>query len=82
MDPILMRHNKDDIMMTAQFLYGFSSNNNYRDHLRKMIEYVEDVTNLMLQYKQVAEDSSTTLEKLVMQIKNLPQDHKRGNKND
>lgn len=56
-----MRYNKDDIMKTMRFLYTFNNGEEYRNNLKILINYIEDVTNLMIRYKEVAESSSNTL---------------------
>ena len=68
-ETILMRHDKEAIFQVMKDLYTFSSDSNYQSNLKKMVEYIEDLTNLMLRYKQVAEQSSKTLSEIVTQVK-------------
>ena len=80
-EELLMRHNKDEMMTIMQSLYKFSDKEDYRNNLKILIEYLEDTTNLMLRYKEVAEQSSKTLSQVASNFKglvqSLPQDHKK-----
>ncbi len=80
-EKLLMRHDKAEIMDIMKYLLNFSDNKTYREDLRILIEYLEDTANLMLRYKEVAEQSSKTLAQVASKfqgvIKSLPQDHKK-----
>lgn len=77
----LMRHDKDSILKAMRFLYTYNKSEEYRNNLKTIIEYIEDVTQLMGRYKEIAESSSKTLTQVAKKMDGLlklqPQDHKK-----
>lgn len=77
----IMRHDKDAILKTMRFLYTYNNSEEYRQNLKIIIEYIEDITQLMGRYKEIAEASSSTLTNVAKQMDALlklkPQDHKK-----
>ena len=77
----LMRHNRDEVLEAMRILY-MAEGGKYQPQLQIAIEYIEDITKLMEQYKRIAEQSSGTLDlvakKLDQYVNTIPQDHKKG----
>jgi len=72
-----IRASKEEIMNSAEFLTGFSQNKNYQDNLQTLINYIADITNVMLEYKEMTEKLTKILDQLGKMAKNVPQDHKK-----
>ena len=65
------------MLAAAEFLYNFSSDNEYTKNLQILTTYLGDITNCMLQYKESAEQSAEMIHMLNKALDMMPKDHKR-----
>ena len=80
-DEIKLKHDKEEVLEATKFLYTFSQDKEYQENMKILVDYITDITNSMLEYKNIAETQSRNIklftEKLDKMLPKKPQDHKR-----
>lgn len=72
-----LRATKEEIMTSAEFLSAFNENKEYQKNLQTLIDYIADITNVMLEYKEMTEKLTEVLNQLGKMANAMPQDHKK-----
>ena len=68
-----MRHPKEDVINSFQFLLNFSQDQDYQKNLVLVTEYVEDLVNLYVYLKKAAEDNADILVRTMKKISQFNQ---------
>ena len=68
-----MRHPKEDVINSFQFLLTFSDDKDYQQNLVLVTEYVEDLVKLYTYLKQTAEDNADILVQTMKKISQFNQ---------